>query len=154
MKGVNVNITISLDVNTVSIDIRIYNTINNFNWELWYLDTKRLAIYVKKPASSNVTDKNDTEINNINIFKGLREEFAVTCAKNVEPASLIIINNIIAPNKTGIQNVSTLMCPIFNFGKTKIQRNIPIIADSAIMDAKTSPAVPDIIITNEYYILF
>ncbi len=70
INGVNVNMTISFEVNMVMIDINVYKTKNSMYWLFLYLSMNIDAIYLKKPASSSEIDIKDMEMNNTNIFNG------------------------------------------------------------------------------------
>ena len=128
----NVNITISFDVKIVRNEINKYNTINSIIWLLLYFFINIVAIYLKKPDSSNDIDKIDIHINKTNIFKGFRAEFENNTLKTEFLSKSGKAKRIIAPNNIGMKKVSIVNFFNFKEGNFKIHINIPIIDITAI----------------------
>ena len=69
MNGVNVNITISFEVNIVKIDTTAYNIKNNAFWLDFAFFVANIANVLKNPTSSKNTDNSVQYAKTINIQK-------------------------------------------------------------------------------------
>ena len=88
-------------MNIVNIDIKKYKEKNKVYWLALNLLMNLIAIYEKKPASSNTIDINDTEINKANIFNGFNFEFENKILNKFDLSNKGKIKNINATNKIG-----------------------------------------------------
>ncbi len=133
IKGVNVNTTISLEVNIVSIETMIYKAINNPICFLAVFLKARFAKYLKKPISSKNTDKDVILKNRIKILIGFIDEDDVNSENKYLNGILSVTSNTIAPNAETSQYVPSFIPFICTYGFTRTDRNthIPTIADTA-----------------------
>ena len=92
MNGVKVKITISLDVNTVSMATREYKIKNRESWLDFAFFVASVARYLKKPISSKKTERKVIDTNSTKIFKGLILESFVrpanTSLKEIPPNAM------------------------------------------------------------------
>ena len=133
MNGVRVNMTTSLDVNTVKSDVKKYKTINKINWFPFAYLLATLAKWRNKPSSSRMIDIVVIEKKRTSIFKGLIALLLI----NWFPTSLIgakeNAKRMMAPIRAIIQYVSNLIFPILICGKNGIDKITDINVIEAII---------------------
>ena len=122
IKGVNVRITISFDVNTVKTLVKAYKAKKRAYWFDFALLVARWAKYLNNPNSSKRMEIIVIEKNKTMIFNGFIDVFDVNWFQTSLIGAYPCAINKIAPNKATMQYVDKVIFPILIFGKKRIER--------------------------------
>ena len=157
INGVNVRMTISLDVKIVSVAVKIYKIVNSMYWLFFAFLAATLAKNLNKPTSSRKMERIVIEKNKIMIFIGLIESLFVNCLNTSCIGANWNASNMMAPIKEMIQYVDKEIFPNFIFGKkridsvTRMNEMLEIIIVGII---KTQPLLSSFFIKSESIFYF
>ena len=125
INGVKVNITISLEVNTVKKETKKYKAKNKVNWLFLALETANEARYLNRPTSSKKMESIVIEKNKTNIFSGLIAALLVQEFLISPIGHNCAMTKISAPIIATIQYVSKVIFPNLILGKNRVDNVIP-----------------------------